>query len=34
MERRFEARRQQLLAEAVVDPAVWRDALPRLERVE
>jgi len=32
MERRFEARRQQLLAEAVVDPAVWRDALPRLER--
>ena len=32
MERRFEARRQELVADAVVDPAVFRDALPRLER--
>jgi SRSO17 transposase len=32
MERRFEARRKELLADAVVDRAVFRDALPRLER--
>lgn len=32
MERRFEARRKELLADAVLDPAVLRDALPRMER--
>lgn len=32
MERRFEVRRKELLADAVLDPAVWHDALPRMER--
>src|SRR6266545_4861551 len=32
MERRFAARMQQALDDAVVDPAVFRDLQPRLER--